>query len=70
MMAVRMGYWKAVRPKANAALELYNLAGDPYESTDMAKKMPEVMAKIEAYLKTARTKPRPQKNPVNILISQ
>ena len=70
MMAVRMGYWKAIRPKADAEIELYNLAGDPYESTNMAKKMPEIMAKIEAYLKTARTRPRPQRNPVNTLISQ
>ena len=69
MMAVRMGSWKAVRPKADAELELYNLAGDPYETTDMAKQMPEVMAKIEAYLKTARTPPRPQKNPINPLIA-
>ena len=69
MMAVRMGFWKAVRPKPDADLELYNLAGDPYETTNIAQKMPQIIARIEAYLKTARTKPRPQKNPINPLIA-
>lgn len=53
--AVRMGQWKAVRLKTGAALELYDLDSDPGEQRDVAAAHPEVVAKIEAYLKTART---------------
>ncbi len=53
--AVRMGDWKAVRPQADAPLELYNLSTDPSEKQDVAGQNAEVVAKIEAYLKTART---------------
>ena len=53
--AVRMGDWKAVRPQAGAPLELYNLKADLGEKQNVAEKHPEVVAKIEEYLKTART---------------
>jgi arylsulfatase A-like enzyme len=53
--AVRMGDWKAVRPQAGAPLELYNLSTDLGEKQDVAAQNPEVVARIEAYLKTART---------------
>jgi arylsulfatase A-like enzyme len=53
--AVRMGNWKAVRLAKDKLLELYNLADDPTEYTNVAAKHPDVVAKIEAYLKTART---------------
>ena len=53
--AVRMGNWKAVRLAKDKPLELYNLADDPTEYTDVAAKHPDVVAKIEAYLKGART---------------
>ncbi len=53
--AVRMGNWKAVRLAKDKPLELYNLADDPTEFTDVAAKHPDVVAKIESYLKTART---------------
>ena len=53
--AVRMGSWKAVRLGKDKPLELYNLANDPTEFTNVADKHPDVVAKIEAYLKTART---------------
>jgi arylsulfatase len=61
--AVRMGEWKAVRPEPNGSLELYNLIADPYEKDNVAAKNPRVLARIEAYLKTARTEPRPQSQP-------
>ena len=53
--AVRMGRWKAVRLKTGAPLEVYDLAADPREERDVAAQNPEVVAKIEAYLRTART---------------
>jgi arylsulfatase A-like enzyme len=53
--AVRMGDWKAVRPQAGAPLELYDLSADLGEKQDVAARHPDVVARIEAYLKTART---------------
>ncbi len=53
--AVRMGDWKAVRLAQGKPLELYNLKTDMSEKQNVAEQNPEVVAKIEAYLKTART---------------
>ncbi len=53
---VRMGDWKAVRHNGKP-LELYNLKSDPHEQKDVATENPKVIAKIENYLKTARTDP-------------
>jgi arylsulfatase A-like enzyme len=53
--AVRMGQWKAVRPQADQPLELYDLAADPHEQRNVAGEHAPVVAKIEQYLKTART---------------
>jgi arylsulfatase A-like enzyme len=53
--AVRMGDWKAVRLQPGAPLELYILSTDLGEKQNVAAQNPEVVAKIEAYLKTART---------------
>jgi arylsulfatase A-like enzyme len=53
--AVRMGRWKAVRPSKDAALELYDLQGDPRERTNIAAAHQDVVRRIEAYLRTART---------------
>jgi len=63
MQAVRMGQWKAVRPKPDGPLELYNLSTDAGEKTNVASAQPAAMAKISSYLKVARTEPRPQKQP-------
>jgi arylsulfatase A-like enzyme len=63
MAAVRMGEWKAVRPKPDAALELYNLKADPFEERNVAGENPRVLERIETYLKTVRTEPRMQKQP-------
>lgn len=53
--AVRMGDWKAIRQQIGKPLELYHLKSDPAETRDVASENPEVVARIETYLKTART---------------
>ncbi len=53
--AVRMGNWKAVRLAKDQPMELYNLAVDPFEQRNVAPSQPAVIAKIESYLKGART---------------
>jgi arylsulfatase A-like enzyme len=61
MQAMRRGPWKAVRPKAAAALELYNLARDPGERNDLAATEKGRTAEFDAAMREARTTPRPQK---------
>jgi arylsulfatase A-like enzyme len=53
--AVRMGDWKGVRLEPGAPLELYDLKTDLGETNNVAARHPEVVAKIETYLKTVRT---------------
>ena len=53
--AARMGAWKAVRPAKDAPLELYDLDTDPAEATNVAAAHPDVVQRIETYLKAART---------------
>jgi arylsulfatase A len=45
------------------AVELYDLQTDESETTDVARDPPEILAKIQAYLETCRTAPRPQEEP-------
>jgi arylsulfatase A-like enzyme len=65
MQAVRMGHWKAVRPKPGGPVELYDLARDPGETTDLAARMPDLRRKLEELMAQARTPPRPQKEPAS-----
>jgi arylsulfatase A-like enzyme len=53
--AVRMGDWKAVCKSLGTPLELYDLKSDIGEQNDLASKHPDVVRKVEDYLKTART---------------
>jgi arylsulfatase A-like enzyme len=53
--AVRMGNWKGIRHGIKEPLELYDLATDPGEAKDVAVAHPDVVQRIEAYLRTART---------------
>ena len=53
--AVRMKNWKAIRFGTKEPLELYDLSVDPSESSDVASENPEIVQKIENFLKTART---------------
>ena len=45
--AARWGDWKVIRPKAGAALQLYDLREDVGEKVDVAKKHPEVVRMLE-----------------------
>ena len=53
--AVRMGKWKAVRLAKDTALELYDLDADPLEQRDAAATHPDIVRRMEEYLRTART---------------
>jgi arylsulfatase A-like enzyme len=49
------GRWKAIREKRFAApLALFDLQSDPGETTDVAGRHPDIVARIEAYLAVAR----------------
>jgi len=52
--AVRLGDWKAIRQNLNkgkVSTELYHLANDPAEKTDVAAKHPDIVAKAERIMK-------------------
>ena len=51
--AVRSGNWKGVRLAEGAAIELYNLADDAAEKSDVAAAHPEVVAKLEKFMTEA-----------------
>jgi arylsulfatase A-like enzyme len=53
--ATRMGNWKGVLLKHGGTLELYDLDNDIAEERNIAEKHPEVVARVEAYLKAARS---------------
>lgn len=63
MQAVRMGKWKAVRHKSDVPFELYDLSSDIGEKNNIATEHPEIVAKIEAYIKRDRIEPREQIEP-------
>jgi arylsulfatase A len=57
---IQMGKWKAVRQKVSAkamkgTLELFDLEADPGETTDVAAKHPEVLAKLVEAMKREHT---------------
>jgi arylsulfatase A-like enzyme len=78
--AIRMGQWKLIartadddadgepaRKIAGAAIELFDLAADPYETTNLAEKHPDKVAQLQARLddfarqaSPPKSKPRPR----------
>jgi arylsulfatase A-like enzyme len=63
MQAVRMGKWKLVRHRSNEPFELYDLSKDISEKNNLAAQHPDIVARIEAYIKQTRREPRPQIEP-------
>jgi len=69
IQAVRFGNWKAVKNNPTGNIELYDLATDVGETTDVAADKPELVAKAASLMKAARTEdpkwplrgPRPRK---------
>jgi arylsulfatase A-like enzyme len=53
--AVRSGRWKGVRHNPWTALELYDMRTDQAETRDVASEYPDVVARLERYLDSART---------------
>jgi len=53
--ALRLGDWKAVRLRPGAEPELYNLQTDISEQHNLAGQHPDIVSRIETYLKSART---------------
>lgn len=54
IQAARFGDWKAVRNGPSQPIELYDLKTDAAESRDLAKEKPDLVAKAESLLKSAR----------------
>lgn len=53
--AARWRHWKAIRMGVDEPLQLFDLVSDLGETRDVAEEHPAIIAKFEAYLKTART---------------
>ncbi|MBN2452122.1 MAG: N-acetylgalactosamine 6-sulfate sulfatase, partial [Lentisphaeria bacterium] len=55
IQAVRFGNWKAVRNGPSANIELYDLAADAGETTNLAAQHPDPVARAETLLRELRT---------------
>ena len=53
LRAVRFGDWKAVQNGPQAALELYDLAADPSEKTNLARQKAGIVAKAAELMEAA-----------------
>jgi arylsulfatase A-like enzyme len=50
IQALRRGPWKLIHDSPYGKLELYNLADDPYETTDLAARQPQRVRELQAAL--------------------
>jgi arylsulfatase A-like enzyme len=55
-LALRHGSWKIVRLAPTAPWELYHLGDDPYEKTNLAAKLPEKLAELQALFNAEKSK--------------
>jgi arylsulfatase A-like enzyme len=55
IQAIRWGDWKAVRPKPGGQIELFDLSTDLGETTNLATKHPQLVAKAVNMMNSART---------------
>jgi arylsulfatase A-like enzyme len=53
--AVRLGDWKGIRFSVDDPIELYDLANDPAETTDVAAAHPDVVSSIREIMTSGRT---------------
>ena len=53
--AARMERWKGIRLAKDAPLELYDLQADPRETANVAASHPDVVRRLDEYLKRSRT---------------
>jgi arylsulfatase A len=63
MQGLRKGNWKIVRSRINEPWELYNLAKDLGETTNLAAAQPETLKELVALAESARVPMRPQQEP-------
>ena len=60
LQAIRIGNWKGIKRdlfKRKSKIELYNLLEDPKELNDLADEFPQIVTKMENFLKEAHTTP-------------
>lgn len=58
-VAVRMDNWKAIQPKEQAPWELYDLNADPGETTDVADRHPDLLARMKGYARESHVPVQP-----------
>lgn len=61
--AIRSGDWKLLRHDTRAPWELYNITTDPFETTDVADKHPDIVSRLELLIKQNHIDLRVQEEP-------
>ena len=68
--AIRINNWKGIKKnlfKGPSKLQLYNLDEDPKELNDIAFKYPEIVSRMEDFMKEAHTTPKMDKFKIPVL---